>query len=155
MSLFTPPIISIFTLLFVAIGSLFLVFFLYKFNQKLNELTHKRQTDELIIQELQTINEELKKQQLTFQKSANAQLLESSQVMKQLEHRIKSQQAISNNLQQLIENIQDNQEQDKLYSRAFKLAEKGADIDEIVKECELPIAEAEMLLSVHRQRTIT
>jgi hypothetical protein len=35
------------------------------------------------------------------------------------------------------------------------LAEKGADIEEIISECELPRAEVEMLLAVYQQRLRT
>lgn len=44
------------------------------------------------------------------------------------------------------------QPEDKLYSRAFKLVELGAGADEISKSCEIPIAEAEMLLAVHQNK---
>ncbi|WP_199611242.1 DUF2802 domain-containing protein [Flocculibacter collagenilyticus] len=37
----------------------------------------------------------------------------------------------------------------KLYSRAVKMVELGADIEEIISECELPRAEAELLFSIH------
>lgn len=37
----------------------------------------------------------------------------------------------------------------KLYSRAVKMVELGADITEIMQECELPRAEAELLYSIH------
>lgn len=40
---------------------------------------------------------------------------------------------------------------DKLYSRALKLVSKGADVQELMEECELPLAEAEMLIAIHRQ----
>ncbi|MGL5727909.1 MAG: DUF2802 domain-containing protein [Plesiomonas sp.] len=39
----------------------------------------------------------------------------------------------------------------RLYSRATKLAEMGAGLDELMSECELPKAEAELLLNLHRQ----
>ena len=39
--------------------------------------------------------------------------------------------------------------QSKLYSHAMKLVERGAGVDEIVQECELPRAEAELLVSLH------
>jgi len=39
--------------------------------------------------------------------------------------------------------------QSRLYSHAMKLVERGADVDEIVRECELPRAEAELLVSLH------
>jgi hypothetical protein len=38
----------------------------------------------------------------------------------------------------------------KLYSRAVKMVELGANVDEIVRECELPLAEAELLVSLHK-----
>lgn len=40
--------------------------------------------------------------------------------------------------------------ENKLYSRAVKMAELGADVNEIMRECELPKAEAELLLSLHK-----
>jgi len=39
--------------------------------------------------------------------------------------------------------------QSRLYSHAMKLVERGADVEEIVRECELPRAEAELLVSLH------
>ncbi|MFP2770576.1 DUF2802 domain-containing protein [Oceanisphaera sp. KMM 10153] len=41
--------------------------------------------------------------------------------------------------------------QGKLYSRATRMVQLGADIDEIMAECEMPRAEAELLISLHRQ----
>ncbi|WP_394192020.1 DUF2802 domain-containing protein [Pseudoalteromonas atlantica] len=40
----------------------------------------------------------------------------------------------------------------KIYSRAVKMVELGADIEEIIRECELPRAEAELLISLHQQK---
>lgn len=45
---------------------------------------------------------------------------------------------------------QDN-EPNRLYSRAKKMVELGADVEEIVMECELSRAEAELLLAMQRQ----
>lgn len=39
----------------------------------------------------------------------------------------------------------------RLYRRAMRMVELGADLDEIIQECELPRAEAELLLSLHKQ----
>ncbi|WP_028117892.1 DUF2802 domain-containing protein [Ferrimonas senticii] len=39
----------------------------------------------------------------------------------------------------------------KLYNRAMKMVELGADVDEIIKECELPRAEAQLLVTLHRR----
>jgi len=43
--------------------------------------------------------------------------------------------------------------ENKLYSRAVKMVELGAGIEEVMLECELPKAEAELLLSLHRHRS--
>lgn len=40
----------------------------------------------------------------------------------------------------------------KIYSRAVKMVELGADIEEVMRECELPRAEAELLFSLHKQK---
>jgi hypothetical protein len=39
----------------------------------------------------------------------------------------------------------------KLYNRAMKMVQLGAGLEEIMLECELPRAEAELLLNLHRQ----
>jgi len=38
-----------------------------------------------------------------------------------------------------------------MYSRASKMVKLGADIDELVEECELPKAEAELMLSLQKK----
>jgi hypothetical protein len=43
--------------------------------------------------------------------------------------------------------------ENKLYSRAVKMVELGAGVEEIMAECELPKAEAELLLSLHKHRS--
>ena len=40
----------------------------------------------------------------------------------------------------------------KIYSRAVKMVELGADLDEVIRECELPRAEAELLFSLHKRK---
>ncbi|RLV61595.1 DUF2802 domain-containing protein [Parashewanella curva] len=39
--------------------------------------------------------------------------------------------------------------QSRLYTRAMKMVALGADVQEIVQECELPRAEAELLIRLH------
>lgn len=40
----------------------------------------------------------------------------------------------------------------RLYSRAAKMVELGAELDEVMSECELPKAEAELLISLRKGR---
>ncbi|MEG3754624.1 DUF2802 domain-containing protein [Psychromonas arctica] len=41
--------------------------------------------------------------------------------------------------------------ENRLYTRATKMVELGASIEELMLECELPRAEAELLLNLHRK----
>lgn len=41
----------------------------------------------------------------------------------------------------------------KIYSRAMKMVQLGADLEEIMRECELPRAEAELLFNLHQQKS--
>ncbi|CAM3994824.1 DUF2802 domain-containing protein [Shewanella aquimarina] len=65
--------------------------------------------------------------------------------MLELEKRVTKQEA------RIDETVAD-EPQARLYTRAMKMVELGADIDELVKECELPKAEAELLLRLHGKR---
>lgn len=62
-------------------------------------------------------------------------------------------------LQQELAELQEQQQalalsdpESKIYSRAVKMVELGADLEEIIRECELPRAEAELLFNLHRQQ---
>ncbi|SFC22889.1 DUF2802 domain-containing protein [Pseudoalteromonas denitrificans] len=62
-------------------------------------------------------------------------------------------------LEQMSQELSQNQQElqfadpdSKMYSRAVKMVELGAQLDEVMKECELPQAEAELLLSLHQQK---
>jgi len=50
---------------------------------------------------------------------------------------------------QLAKQHSDSDPQTKLYGHAMKMIELGASIEEIISECDLPRAEAELLVSLH------
>ncbi|GGA78263.1 hypothetical protein GCM10011369_20230 [Neiella marina] len=65
-------------------------------------------------------------------------------------------QAIEAQIVELAEqqpNPDDLEPERRLYSRAVRMVELGADLDEIMRECELPRAEAELLFSLHQQKS--
>jgi hypothetical protein len=95
----------------------------------------------------------MNKQLVDLTDNLKSQNTENEQVSKQLEHRIKALQQENISQKEILVQLQNQQPQDKLYSRAFKLVELGADIEEIVRECDIPLAEAEMLMSVHKNKT--
>lgn len=153
MSLLAVPIIAFLALFLVIIMSAFLFFYLRRSKEKMSLLDVQVQSDAFLIGELQAQNIKVQQQLAIIQENNETIALENNQVSQQLEHRIKILQNQVHEQEQKLNQWQENQSQDKFYSRAFKLAEKGADIDEIINECELPRAEVEMLLSVYQQRT--
>ncbi|AYV39273.1 DUF2802 domain-containing protein [Aeromonas veronii] len=65
-------------------------------------------------------------------------------------------QSVEGTMQQVNERQQELTMQDperRLYSRAAKMVELGADLDEVMSECELPKAEAELLISLRKGRS--
>jgi len=123
------------------------------FNQVNKGLQTQLESQEILLSELQSSQNILKDQLIDLNVKHINQNVENEQVNKQLEHRIKTIQNESSEQNKLLEQLLNQQPQDKLYSRAFKLVELGADVEEVVRECEIPLAEAEMLISVHRNKT--
>jgi cell division protein FtsL len=52
---------------------------------------------------------------------------------------------------EMLEEASYNDPQAKLYARAVKMVSLGAGIEELMSECELPKAEAELLLRLHKR----
>jgi len=141
-------LLSLFTLVVVTV--------LFRQNKKLrmsfNNLENNIQTNEFLVTQLQDSLADLSK---TFEQQKladNEQHNDHTQVNKQLEYRIKTLQQQLSQQQEAFEQLRNQQPEDKLYSRAFKLAELGADIEEIMRECDIPRAEADMLMSMHKKR---
>jgi len=152
MSLLAVPIISVVALL-ASIVCLIVIFVLsVRHKAQLTMLGSQYQAQELILNNLQGLNEQLQFEIEKIHSKGEQLTTENRQVSKQLEHRIKTLQTQINNQQEIIAQLQTDQGDDKFYTRAIKLAKKGADIDEIVTECELPYAEVEMLISVYQKQ---
>ncbi len=153
MSLLALPIIAVVALV-ISVFCLVGIFILsMRHKAQVTLLTSQYQAQELIVNNLQLVNEELGRELSNLQRSNEKITIENTQVSKQLEHRINTLQTHVNNQDAIIEQLQSVQGNDKFYSRAIKLAEKGADIDEIVTECELPYAEVEMLIAIYQKKT--
>lgn len=66
---------------------------------------------------------------------------------------------LSSQLASSVQDLSDKQQamaltdpESKIYSRAMKMVQLGADLDEIMRECELPRAEAELLYNLHQAK---
>jgi len=123
-----------------------------KLKLRVTNLDSHMETNDILVMQLQSSLTSLTLE-VEQQKSAEIeQQNDNVQISKQLEYRIKTLQQQMTQQQELFEQAQNQQPEDKLYSRAFKLAELGADIEEIMRECDIPRAEAEMLMSMHQKR---
>lgn len=153
MSLLAVPLLAVAALV-ISILCLVLCFILLKKNKvKFAVYESQYQAYELLINNLQLTNKKLNKAINQLGEQQNKSLIENTQVSKQLEHRIKALQTQVTSQQNMIAQLQSDQGHDKFYSRAIKLAKTGANIEEIVTECELPHAEVEMLISVYQNKS--
>ncbi len=140
----------------VSLALVFLVFVMLIIKHKtvtvkIGLLQSQVQANDVLINEMQSFAIKQQDTVTQFESIIHNQQTENIQVSKQLEHRIKALQNQLKEQQSLFEQIQNQQPEDKLYSRAFKLVELGADIEEIMRECEIPRAEADMLISIHQK----
>lgn len=79
--------------------------------------------------------------------------VEQEQVSGQLTHRTNALKESISALQTELAEYQHQQPEDKLYSRAQKMVKLGADVNELMTECQLPKIEAEMLIAMHKRNS--
>ena len=144
-------LISLIAFAIVMLVAMLLLALKNRFAQQISALKLQIQSQDLQLIELQNLLASSELQLKAIQQQCNDSQLENEQVSKQLEHRIKVAQEQFTNQFETINQLLQQQPEDKLYSRAQKLVELGADITEIMRECDIPRAEAEMLLAVHRK----
>ncbi|WP_088331515.1 DUF2802 domain-containing protein [Lacimicrobium sp. SS2-24] len=63
--------------------------------------------------------------------------------------KVKGLEAQLRQLQEKQQQLEEMEPESKLYSGAVKLLQQGASVEEVMQECELPRAEAELLFSLH------
>lgn len=85
-----------------------------------------------------------------LQKS-NKQLLEVRSVVVGLGQRMSEQHDIIQHLNERITELEQEDSDGRLYSRASKMVQLGADLNELIEECELPKAEAELMMSLQKK----
>ncbi|KII77153.1 DUF2802 domain-containing protein [Vibrio renipiscarius] len=84
-------------------------------------------------------------------KKVNKQLLEVRSVVVGLGQKVSEQEDIIQHLQQRIKELEQADGDGRMYSRATKMAQLGADLNELIVECELPKAEAELMMSLQNK----
>ena len=81
----------------------------------------------------------------------NKQLLEVRSVVVGLGQKVTEQQDVIQHFNERIRELEHADTDGRLYSRASKMVQLGADINELIEECELPKAEAELMLSLQKK----
>lgn len=148
-------VIMIYSIVFIVIALILYILILSnnkKNNARFNALETQIESYEFIINELKISMQQQQADFVNKDKTLQTWQLEHQQISQQLEHRIKVLQDKLSLSSEIIAQIQQQQPEDKLYSRAQKMVKLGADVDELVRECDLPHAEAEILIAMHKQK---
>ena len=94
--------------------------------------------------------QELRSQEKELSK-VNNQLLEVRSVVIGLGQKMTEQQDIIQHLSERITELEHVDSDSRLYSRATKMVQLGAGVDELIEECELPKAEAELMMALQNK----
>ncbi|MDF4535312.1 flagellar transcriptional regulator FlrD, partial [Vibrio parahaemolyticus] len=129
----TPPVI--------AGGSVFVVLCIMLALWRLKRGQHRQ--SETLRQQIRNLDRELQK--------SNKQLLEVRSVMVGLGQKVSEQQDIIRHLNERLLELENTDADARLYTRASKMVQLGADINELIQECELPKAEAELMMSLQNK----
>lgn len=126
-----------------AISAIF-VFFIYRRERKTRvNADAKFHAMELLFKNARHQNESLAKQLSELRAGS----IGMSQKLAELSHRF-------DDLVEKQSELEMHDSEGRLYSRASKMVELGADLYELMEECDLPKAEAELLLSIKKQRVV-
>ncbi|WP_295895876.1 DUF2802 domain-containing protein [uncultured Vibrio sp.] len=130
----TPMLMGVISFIVVAVGLL-----AYR-----SSIRGKKQ-QELYRQQVRNLDKELQK--------SNKQLLEVRSVVVGLGQRVSEQQDIIKHLDERISELEHADSDGRLYTRASKMVQLGAGLHELIEECELPKAEAELMMSLQNKLT--
>ncbi|PKF79055.1 DUF2802 domain-containing protein [Vibrio sp. vnigr-6D03] len=126
---------------FVAGGSVLVALLLVLFFLRIRKSGRKKVDQQR--QQVRALEKELQK--------TNKQLLEVRSVMVGLGQKVAEQQDIIQHLNERITEIEHTDNDGRLYTRASKMVQLGAGINELIEECELPKAEAELMMSLQNK----
>ena len=113
-----------------------------------------------LIKKLQKQNADINQQLQQLHQSRNELMHQQSQLQEAVHELRTGTLGVGNKVKELMGQLQQTQHKQmemesadpgsKLYTRAAKLVEQGYSIEELMQECELPRAEAELLFNLHK-----
>jgi len=117
--------------------ALVLVFSLFKNRSQLQQVADKQR------QVVRSMEKEVAK--------ANNQLLEVRSVVVGLGQKVAEQQDVIQHLSERVNELEHADADSRMYSRASKMVQLGAGLEELIEECELPKAEAELMMTLQNK----
>ena len=96
-------------------------------------------------------NMDTEKQASSQTQILRAEVSELRTALANMSNRIGQIQQRTEEVAQQQDTIREADPQARIYSRAVKMIELGAPMEEVMSECELPRAEAELLFSLHQK----
>lgn len=125
------------------------------FNQISRRLADKQTNLDLLKVKIDALNEQVS----VYENITNRQQQQISELSRNLttcfsplENLEKRIEEVASVVQLVQSEINSESTEQKLYGRAKKMIEMGADINELVVECEIPRAEAELLISLYKSQ---
>lgn len=103
-----------------------------------------------LLKQTQRLAAQLKDRSRELQR-AYRQVSEVRSVAMGLGQKVSEQQEVILHLSERLKQLENTDNESRLYSRASKMVKLGADINELIEECELPPAEAELMLSLQKK----
>lgn len=151
----------------IFVGVTFVIFvavilWLFTLSSRVRQLAqHSKQSHKAIQEQQEVLTAEvnaLRKETLALQSQIKQAYLSigdkdssNQSLLNQLQSNQQQQLELITELNNKVLLLEQDNEPNRLYSRAKKMVELGADVEEIVMECELSRAEAELLLAMQRQ----
>jgi cell division protein FtsB len=136
-----PLLLSIIALI-VSLICLAILFVLFKrYNIQLENLDSQRQFQSELSKKINSLNEEVHEI-----RSGNYGVINRvKKLVQQVDDLNTSQQALA-------ENLIEQDPQSRFYSKGAKLISQGASLEDVMRECDMPAAEAELLFNLHNNQ---
>ena len=135
---------------FIALIYAFLFIRVYRQSKQQSQLLEQHAEHVATLQQKvqQTTNEQEEMRSATFAMFNRVKQLEEEISTLQVQ-----QQTLLEQLNQQQQSMLEQDPQSRFYSKGVKLVSQGATIEEVMRECEMPLAEAELLFNLHHKQS--
>ena len=132
-----PLLLSLIALIVSVVCCIFLMLLFKRSNSQLLASTSQSHSLSELSKKVQNLNEEIHEI-----RSGNYGVI----------NRVKELVQQVNNLQSAQQNLVEQDSQSRFYSKGAKLISQGASLEDVIRECDMPAAEAELLYNLHNSQ---